>query len=193
MGTFYVLLYRMYFILKKSAEGMLRRSPGTRRGLDPLIVSGWSSAISSERRTLGCGFNPAYPRGCGCRFMFPEKRASGVESMNPTYRMQFWLRVRPGAVVYDVGAHVGTMTLGAAQLVGDLGRVVAFDGDPENVERLRGNSARNGLEGHLQLVHTAVWSRTASDGISFRRGTTARSHGSVEADGNRPVWRGVKP
>ena len=24
--------------------------------------------------------------------MFPEKRASGVESMNPTYRMQFWLR-----------------------------------------------------------------------------------------------------
>ena len=36
MGTFYVLFYRMYFILKKSAEGVLRRSPGTGRGLDPL-------------------------------------------------------------------------------------------------------------------------------------------------------------
>lgn len=95
--------------------------------------------------------------------------------------------VRPGAVVYDVGAHVGTMALGATQLVGDLGRVVAFDGDPENVERLRGNSVRNGLEGHLQVVHAALWSRTARDGISFRRGTTARSQGGVEADGNRPV------
>jgi hypothetical protein len=37
------------------------------------------------------------------------------------------------------------------------------------------------------VVHAAVWSRTARDGISFRRGTTARSQGGVEADGNRPV------
>src|ERR1700676_654071 len=59
---------------------------------DSTRLSGWSSAISSERDTFGGGFNPAYPRGCGCRFVFPEKRASGVESMNLTCRMRFWLR-----------------------------------------------------------------------------------------------------
>jgi FkbM family methyltransferase len=95
--------------------------------------------------------------------------------------------VRPGAVFYDVGAHVGTMTLGTARLVGESGRVIAFDGDPENIQRLLVNSERNGLQARIRVVHGVVWSRTATDGISFRRGTTARSHGGVEADGNRPV------
>jgi FkbM family methyltransferase len=95
--------------------------------------------------------------------------------------------VRPDAVVYDVGANVGTMALGAALLVGDLGLVVAFEGDPENVARLREHSARNGLENRLRVVHAAVWSRTAADGIGFRRGAPSRSQGGVEADGNRPV------
>jgi FkbM family methyltransferase len=79
------------------------------------------------------------------------------------------------------------MALGAAQLVGDLGHVVAFDGDPENVERLRIHCARNGLQSRLRVVHAVVWSRSASEGIAFRRGTTAKSQGGVEADGTRPV------
>jgi FkbM family methyltransferase len=95
--------------------------------------------------------------------------------------------VRPGAVVYDIGAHVGTMALGAALLVGDWGRVVAFDGDPENIARLREHTVRNGLGDRLRVVYAAVWSRTAIEGISFRRGATVRSQGGVEADGNRPV------
>jgi ubiquinone/menaquinone biosynthesis C-methylase UbiE len=51
-------------------------------------------------------------------------------------------KIGPGAVVYDIGAHVGTMALGAAQLVGDQGLVIAFDGDPENVGRLHEHSAK---------------------------------------------------
>ena len=35
-------------------------------------------------------------------------------------------KVGPGAVVYDIGAHVGTIASGTAVLVGDLGLVVAF-------------------------------------------------------------------
>ena len=95
--------------------------------------------------------------------------------------------VRPGAVVYDIGANVGTMALGAAQLVGNLGMVIAFDGDPENIERLREHSTRNGSKDRLRVVHAAVWSRTGTDGIGFRRGAPSRSQGGVEADGNRPV------
>jgi FkbM family methyltransferase len=95
--------------------------------------------------------------------------------------------MRSEAIVYDIGAHVGTVALGTARLVGEFGRVIAFDGDQENVERLRGSIARNGLESNLEVVHAAVWSRTASDGISFRRGATARSQGGVSADGQSPV------
>jgi FkbM family methyltransferase len=68
--------------------------------------------------------------------------------------------MRPGTVLYDAGAHLGSIALGSARVVGELGRVVAFDGDPENVSRLRENASRNGLEGRLQVVHAAVWSCT---------------------------------
>lgn len=95
--------------------------------------------------------------------------------------------VRPGDVVYDVGAHLGSLALGTALLVGTSGRVVAFDGDPENVERLRENSLRNQFGARLQTVHAAVWSHPSETGISFRRGSSQSSHGGVEADGNRPV------
>ena len=95
--------------------------------------------------------------------------------------------VYPGAVVYDVGAHVGYFALGAARLVGEYGRVVAFDGDPDNVVRLREHTLKNDLVGRLETMHAAVWSKTTSDGISFRRGNKPRAQGGVETDGSRPV------
>jgi FkbM family methyltransferase len=95
--------------------------------------------------------------------------------------------VRPGAVVYDIGAHVGTIALGVARLVGPSGRVVAFDGDPDNAATLRESSLRNHLEARLEVVSGAVWSYTASHGIPFRRGGMRRSQGGVEANGHHPV------
>ena len=95
--------------------------------------------------------------------------------------------VRPGCVVYDIGAHVGTLALGMARLVGELGQVVAFDGDPDNATALRESGLRNHLQARLDVVHAAVWSYTASHGIPFRRGGTRRSQGGVEVAGQRPV------
>lgn len=95
--------------------------------------------------------------------------------------------VHPGNVVYDVGAHLGYFALGAAQLAGEHGQVVAFDGDPDNVLRLRENALKNDFGGRLHVVHACVWSYTASEGISFRRGIEPRAQGGVEADGCRPV------
>jgi len=94
---------------------------------------------------------------------------------------------RLGGVLYDVGAHLGSISLGAARLVGESGRVVAFDGDPENVERLRKNTSRNRMEKRLQVVHAAIWSSIARPDIGFRRGRITRSEGGVEIDGIRPV------
>ena len=74
-----------------------------------------------------------------------------------------------------------------ARLVGELGQVVAFDGDPDNAAILRESSLRNHLEARLAVVHAAVWSYSASQGIPFRRGGIRRSQGGVEANGQRPV------
>lgn len=57
-----------------------------------------------------------------------------------------WLssNLRPGAVVADIGAHIGFLTLLMARLVGETGRVFAFEPAPENVAYLTRNVASNG-------------------------------------------------
>ena len=94
--------------------------------------------------------------------------------------------VVPGTVVYDIGAHVGSIALGVARLVGPSGHVVAFEADPRNAETLRENRDRNHLTSTLRIVPSAVWSYS-SNSISFRSGGEKRAHGGVEMDGQRPV------
>lgn len=186
MGSFYVLFYRMYIILKKfAAEGPLGRWPGLGRGLDRLKHMVQSHFLPNTQAWVR--IQSGLSQGMWMQICVPREAGLWRGEHDLEVQNAISAAVRPGAVVYDVGAHVGIMSLGAAQLVGESGRVVAFDGDPENVERLRRNSARNGLEAQLQVVHAAVWSRTIQDGIPFRRGATVRSQGGVEADGTRPV------
>ena len=185
MVNFYVLLYRTYFVLKKSAaEGLLRRWPRAGRGLNQLkrlIQPRFLRKVQVWVR-----IQSGLSQGMWMQLRLPAEALLWRGEHEPEVQNAILAVVRAGAVVYDIGAHVGAMALGAALLVGDLGRVVAFDGDPENIARLRDHGARNGLGGRLQVVHAAVWSRAAI-GISFRRGAATRSQGGVEADGNRPV------
>jgi FkbM family methyltransferase len=186
MANLNALLYRTYFVLKRSAtEGALRRLPRLGRGLDQL------------KRRIGRRFLPkvqlwvriqsGLSKGMWMHLRLPREALLWSGEHEPEVQNAILAKVGPGAVVYDIGAHVGTMALGTALLVGDLGLVVAFDGDPENIARLQEHCAWNGLENRLRVVHAAVWSRTSIDGIGFRRGATARLQGGVQADGNRPV------
>jgi len=65
--------------------------------------------------------------------------------------------LRPGSVFYDVGAHIGVLSLVAARLVGTQGAVFAFEPDPTNAARIEEHVRRNGFE-QIYILRRAVWS-----------------------------------
>ena len=75
----------------------------------------------------------------------------GAWAYPPEFRLLFRL-LRPGQVVLDLGAHVGTFSLAAAALGC---RVVAVEGSPDNAALLGESVARNGF-GQMQVVWAAV-------------------------------------
>jgi len=68
--------------------------------------------------------------------------------------------LRPGMTFYDLGANIGFLSLLAARLVGEQGRVIAFEADPEIAERLRKHVDRNKFR-CVTVVEKAVWSETS--------------------------------
>ena len=51
--------------------------------------------------------------------------------------------IKKGDVVLDIGAHIGYYTLIAAKIVGDKGKVYAFEPDPKNFSLLKKNIEEN--------------------------------------------------
>jgi FkbM family methyltransferase len=64
--------------------------------------------------------------------------------------------IRPGEVIFDVGANIGYVSLLLAKAAGETGHVQAFEALPENAERWRKNVAINGMEARLSLFAGAV-------------------------------------
>jgi FkbM family methyltransferase len=64
--------------------------------------------------------------------------------------------IRPGAVIYDVGANIGYVSLLLAKAAGETGHVYAFEALPENAERWRKNVELNGMNPRLSLFAGAV-------------------------------------
>lgn len=76
--------------------------------------------------------------------------------------------LRPGMVVFDVGAHAGYFTLLATRLTSPGGRVVAFEPDPRNLASLGANVRLNSLA-DVVVVGKAVADAVGRRG--FRSGT----------------------
>ncbi len=76
--------------------------------------------------------------------------------------------ITPGSVVYDVGANVGFYTLLASELVGDSGRVIAFEPLPRNVELLRDHIHINNLS-NVEVIDAAVADRMGSASFDDQR------------------------
>ena len=64
--------------------------------------------------------------------------------------------IRPGMTVFDIGAHVGIMALGAARRAGAQGHVFAFEPAPDTLAVLRRHAGFNRDLGSLEVVGVCV-------------------------------------
>ena len=91
--------------------------------------------------------------------------------------------VRPGAVVYDLGANVGFFTLLAARLAGPEGHVVAFEPDPTCAAAITENARLNGA------AKVTVFQRAAGSSARRERLFVVRdgSWSHLESRGRHPL------
>lgn len=188
MNSLYVFIYRMYAACKRSPFArMLRRHERMLAGF--IGAKLWITQHLFPSRWVWMQVEAGLAKGMWMRIRIPGEAGLCVGRHEPHVQRALATLLRSGDVAYDVGAHLGSIALGMAQLVGPTGRVVAFEADPCNCARLEEIRARNNLEPSLQVVRAAVWSRTADDGIAFRQGRPigGTAHGGVESNGQRPV------
>jgi FkbM family methyltransferase len=67
---------------------------------------------------------------------------------------------KEGDTVIDIGAHIGRYTITSSKQVGNAGKVVAIEADPDNFEILKKNIALNNLTNVLPLNYAVFSSRT---------------------------------
>lgn len=94
--------------------------------------------------------------------------------------------LRPGEVVYDVGANVGTHTILFALAVGSSGRVIGFDPEPGMAERLRQNVRMNRL-GNVVVIQKALGNRADVCTLHVHRKSGSGQHSLLEEPGREAV------
>ncbi len=70
--------------------------------------------------------------------------------------------LRPGAAAFDVGAHVGVITVLLARWVGAAGRVCAFEPAPETRRALLAHLELNGVADRVRVVASAISDATGT-------------------------------
>lgn len=92
-----------------------------------------------------------------------------LTSYEPEVRRTLSHVVRPGQVAYDVGANVGLFTSLLSHLVGEGGRVVAFEPEENNASCLEA-SVRHSPLPNVTLERRAVGRSTGSENFDHRGG-----------------------
>jgi FkbM family methyltransferase len=93
--------------------------------------------------------------------------------------------VRPGFVVYDIGAHIGFFSLLCSRLAGSSGRVFAFEPRAENIARLEKNVEANAA-GNVEVVPAAASDRSGEASFAMHDSTL---EGYLVPDGDASATR----
>ncbi len=118
-------------------------------------------------------------------------RFRGVtERYEPEVWKHMMAQVQPADTVVDVGAYIGLYTMALARRVGPLGRLVAFEPDPDSFSALEAHCRLNGLQASVTLVRAAVGDKDGA--VSFKPGRASESHISCAFDNGSSVVPGVR-
>lgn len=88
--------------------------------------------------------------------------------------------ISPGAKVVDIGANVGHYTLLLSRLVGEKGRVIAFEPIPKTFGFLTNNVSVSGI-GNVTLINGAVGGSTEEVSFTVPKDNLYQSH--ISSDG----------
>lgn len=136
----------------------------------------WRVVRPWYKRLLHSAARKGLPRtinGTDPLFLAPE-----LHGFANVYEPEVWKaimnEVRPGDMVADVGAYVGLYTIALAKRVGESGRVIAFEPDPESLRLLERHLALNHVDMRVEVVPRAV---AANEGkVAFVAGRGSESH-----------------
>ena len=85
--------------------------------------------------------------------------------------------VRKGDTVLDIGAHIGIISMYLAVMVGEKGRVYAFEPEPENFSQLRETVNANGFH-NIQCFKIALHSQSGQSALYI----------NSDNDGGHALW-----
>ncbi|MCA1798608.1 MAG: FkbM family methyltransferase [Xanthomonadaceae bacterium] len=119
----------------------------------------------------------------GCRWSLTTGKNFLTGKYEPEKTAMLAAEVRPGDIVFDIGAHVGYFTVLMSQAVGADGRVYAFEPRPLNLRFLRRHVAVNGC-GNVEIFDTSVGNRPGTARLETRTGTGT---GHISESGNIEV------
>lgn len=119
-------------------------------------------------------------RGLKLRVLPETPKSYWLGTHEPQMQAALAAHVRPGMTVYDCGANVGYFSVISARLVGEAGRVYAFEPSPASLESLRSAVELNGLA-NLTVVPKGLWDERET--LRFRRGSGGASLVSDHVEG----------
>jgi FkbM family methyltransferase len=100
--------------------------------------------------------------------------ATGINSSEKETLELLMASLRPGDIVYDVGANVGLYTVFLGKIVGGTGQVLAFEPDSRNYRRLQENIGLNRLP-NVHCFRKALADRTGTAELYIEKGDTCVS------------------
>ncbi|HEV8722542.1 MAG TPA: FkbM family methyltransferase [Candidatus Binatia bacterium] len=104
---------------------------------------GFSTCINEDIFKLEYAFGSRYDRSDNRRY-------------EPVFYRAFVEQIEQGMTVFDIGAHIGLLTLGAAKRVGRNGRVYAFEPSPETAKILERHICLNRWQDRAEVVKAVV-------------------------------------
>lgn len=187
--TYYSVLARLKLLARSDLLARHRRFAGRVPVLGAMGRTGkrWAARILLPKEPGWVQVQSGFAQGLWLHLNLDIEGCYWVGNYEPRVQDLLMKACAPGSVFYDIGASLGFFSLAAANFMGPKAIVFAFEPEPANCLRVKEMVFRNNLQDRVRLVEAAVWSRTAPEGLPFRRGGRQATYGGVVADGVAPV------